>query len=604
LTASEFGEKYGLADADIRTLTGWLESYGFVVNSVYPNGMLIDFSGNAGEVRLAFHTTIHNLEVNGVSHIANFSDPQIPEALTPAVAGITSLNDFRPHKMSRPQYTYTYDRQAYEAMVPADLATIYDMNPLFTKGTTGSGQTVAVLEDSDLYNRADWVTFRSTFGLSQYTSGTLTTEHPEPTKGAANCTDPGVDIYNYDDDEATLDAEWASAAAPGAAIIVASCAEGPLTAMQNLVNASSPPPIVSLSFGFCETENGASSNAAVNALYQQAVAEGISIFVSSGDTGAASCDQGASVATHGIGVSGFATTPYNVAVGGSDFSDVLNGTTSKYWSLTTSTAATYYGSALSYIPEIPWNATCGSSLTANYYGFATTYGASGFCASATATAGNFLFEAGSGGPSACATGAPSIPSVVSGSCAGYAKPSWQTGLSGIPSDGVRDIPDVSMFASVNTISQHYSVVCFSDSDNGGGPCTGAPSNWVGFGGTSLAAPVMAGIQALVNQSTGSKQGNPNPVYYKLAANTPSAFHSITQGDIDINCEAPYNCYGFVGAVDFGRAGRIFDTTWGGVLSVSNSSFQPAYPAGSTWTMANGIGSVDANNLVTNWAKGQ
>jgi subtilase family serine protease len=602
LTASEFGQRYGLAQSDLQTVSSWLEAHGFVVNSVYPNGTLIDFSGTAGQVRGAFHTSIHHLNVAGVQHIANFGDPQIPEALAPAVAGVVSMHDFLPHKMVEPQYTFTENRQTTQALVPADLATIYDFNPLFAKNITGTGQTIAVIEDTDVYSRADWVTFRSTFGLSQYTGGSLVSEHPA-SSGVNNCAPPGV---NGDDNEAALDAEWASAAAPSATIVVAACADtvtfGEIIAMQNLVNSSSPPPIISLSYGVCETQNGAASNASFNSLYQQAVAEGVSVFVAAGDYGAAQCDAGALMATHGITISGFASTPYNVAVGGTDFSDVLNGTTNTYWSSTNSAT---YGSATKYIPEIPWNSSCAGTLLANYLGYATGYGANGFCNSVTAFEDGYPgILAGAGGPSNCATGAPSTPSVASGSCQGYAKPSWQTGLTGIPSDGVRDIPDVSMFASIASLSGHYLVVCFSDESNQGVPCSGAPSNWYGGGGTSFATPVMAGIQALVNQNAGSKQGNPNPVYYALAVSVPSAFHSITQGDIDVECAGPFDCFGFIGTVDYGRNGRIFNTTWAGSLSASNTSFQPAYAASSSYSLATGIGSVDAYNLVTNWAKGQ
>jgi subtilase family serine protease len=600
LTASEFGKNYGVAESDVQTITRWLESHGFVVNSVYPNGMVIDFSGDAGQVRRAFHTSIHNLDVGGVHHYANFGDPQIPEALASVVAGVVSMHDFRPHKMSRPKYSVGQNQQA---VVPADLATIYNMNPLFASGITGTGQTIVVVEDTNLYRAAaDWNSFRNAFGLSQYTSGSLTTVHPAPaTSGLSNCASPGV---NSDDDEAILDAEWASAAAPGAAIVVAACADtaataGVFIAVQNVVNESTPPSIISISYGTCEVENGASSNAAINAAYQQAVAEGISVFVAAGDEGAAACDANQTSATHGIGVSANASTPYNVAVGGTDFSDVMKGTTGTYWS-PTNTAT--YGSALSYIPEIPWNSSCAGSLYANYLGYSTGYGPNGFCNSATARANGLLeVAAGGGGPSNCATGAPSTLGVASGSCQGYAKPAWQTAVPGIPSDGVRDIPDVSMFASNGPFWGHYSVVCFSDPQNSGTPCTGSPSNWFGVGGTSVAAPVMAGIQALVNQHAGGPQGNPNPVYYALAASTPSVFHSITQGDIDVNCAGPQNCYGFVGTIDYGRGGRVFPTTWGGALSVSNTSFKPAYSAGGSWNFATGLGSVDAFNLVMNWS---
>jgi subtilase family serine protease len=597
LSAEEFGKEFGVSESDVQAITGWLQSHGFTIHSVSASAMVIDFSGTAGQVARAFHTSIHNLNVNGVHHIANVSDPQIPAALAPAVAGVVSMHDFRPHKMSRPKYTYTYQGAQYQAVVPADLAAIYDLTPLFNAKITGSGQTIAVVEDSDLYSSVDWTNFRKTLGLSTYTSGSLTTTHP------GGCSDPGV---NGDDSEAILDAEWASAAAPGAAIILAACDNTDVTfggfiAMQSLINGSNPPSVISISYGNCEAENGASSNASINSLYQQAVMEGISVFVSAGDEGAASCDAGAATATHGIGVSAYASTPNNVAVGGTDFSDVLNNNVSTYWNRTNTAA---FGSATGYIPEIPWNDSCANSLYANYVGFSTTYGANGYCnSSAAASAGLVVVAAGSGGPSNCASGSPQTFGVTNGSCQGYAKPSWQTGLSGIPNDGVRDIPDVSMFASDGPMWGHYAVACFSDENNGGAPCSGAPLGWAGFGGTSLASPVMAGIQALVNQKMGGPQGNPNYVYYAMAASTPTAFHPVTQGDIDVNCGGGLNCFGVLGTVVYGRGGRMFGTTWGGALSVSSTSFTPAFAAGSSWNFATGIGSVDAYNLVMNWSSG-
>jgi len=606
LTAADFGKSFGLAESDIQAITRWLQSQGFTVNTVYPSRMVIDFSGNAGDVRRAFHTSIHNLSVNGVHHIANFNDPQIPAALAPAVAGVVSLHDFRPHKMIRakkaPRPRYTNSSGPYQALAPPDLATIYDFNPLFAKGTTGKGQTIVVVEDTDLYSSSDWDTFRGTFGLSQYTSGSLTTVNPAPPAGTNNCSDPGV---NSDDDEAILDAEWSTAAAPGAAIVVAACSDTTVTfggfiAQQNLMNGATPPAIVSISYGMCEAENGASLNASTDSLYQQGVAEGSSIFVAAGDEGAASCDAGQSSATHGIGVSAYASTQYNVAVGGTDFSDVLNGTTATYWN---STNTATYGSALSYIPEIPWNDSCAGILLAGHNGYSTGYGATGFCDSPV---GQFYsaVSAGGGGPSNCFSGTPATIGVANGTCRGYAKPPWQTGLAGISNDGVRDIPDVSMFASDAGAWGHFAIVCFSDpSSFVGAPCTGDPGNWSGFGGTSLAAPIMAGTQALVNQTLGGKpQGNPNVVYYALAAKTPSVFHPITQGDIDVNCTGPLNCYGFLGHVDYGRGGRIFNTTWAGALSVSDTSFTSAYSASAAWSFANGLGSVDVDKLVTNWPR--
>ncbi len=221
------------------------------------------------------------------------------------------------------------------------------------------------------------------------------------------------------------------------------------------------------------------------------------MFVAAGDEGGASCDGGYSAATHGIGISGFASTPYNVAVGGTDFGDTYQGSSRAYWSSTNSST---YGSALSYVPEIPWNDSCAGSLLADYSGFTLSYGADGYCGSSDAQQfDNIAVAAGSGGPSGCATGASAESLVVGGTCKGYAKPSWQTGVDGIPSDGVRDIPDISLFAG-DGVWGHLYVTCFSDIANGGADCAGAPVNWGGASGDLFRGSGWPGIQALVNQS--------------------------------------------------------------------------------------------------------
>lgn len=597
LTAKEFGETYGLAASDIATITSWLESHGFTVHGAYTNGVLIDFSGTAGQVRETFRTEIHNLEVDGAMHISNMTDPKIPAAFADAVAGVVSLNDFMPRPLYKPKADYTIGGGTF-AVVPGDLGVIYNLNPLLTGGTSGQGQTVVVIEDTNVYKTSDWTTFRSTFGLSSYTAGTFTQVHPT---GTTSCTNPGT---NGDEIEAILDAEYASAAAPSAAIELASCSDtattfGGLIAVQNLVNGVNPPTIMSISYGFCEAFNGAAANAAYNSSYQQAASEGVSVFVSSGDESAVSCDANSSQATHGIGVSGFTSTPYNVSVGGTDYGDTFAGTTGTYWN---STNTATFESAKSYIPEIPWDDSCASQLLATFNGFALTYGSSGFCNSSLGQ--EFLTTgSGSGGPSGCATGAPSISGVVSGTCAGYAKPSWQSGFAGIVADGVRDIPDVSLFAA-NGVWGHYFPFCDTDPFDGG-KCTGAPSTWLGAGGTSFSSPIMAGIQALINQKTGSSQGNPNPTLYSLAATEYGAtgnsacnstlgngvastciFYDVTQGDFDVNCTGTHNCYTPSGT--------------NGVVSTSNSTYQPAYTATTGWDFTTGIGTVNAANLVNAW----
>ena len=606
LTAEEFGRRFGPSEQDVRAVTDWLGEHGFTVNGVATGRMVVDFSGTAGQVREAFHTEIHRLSVGGTDHIANMGNPRIPAALADVVHGVVSLHDFMPHPnvKPRPAYTYTSSGDTYQAVVPADLATIYNLAPLFAAGISGQGQTIVVIEDTNVYSTTDWSTFRSTFGLSSYSAGSFTQVHPAPKSGSNNCSNPGTVSGN--ESEAELDAEWASAAAPSAAIELASCKDtsttfGGLIALQNLINSASPPAIVSISYGECEAENGATANAAYNTAYQQAVALGVSVYVSAGDEGAASCDADEAKATHGIGVSGFASTPYNVAVGGTDFGDTYAGTSSTYWG---STNGSTYGSAKSYINEIPWNDSCAGALLATAEGYAASYGTSGFCNSSTGKADFLTTASGSGGPSGCATGKPSASGVVGGTCKGYAKPSWQS-LVGNPADGVRDLPDVSLFAA-NGLWGHYYVFCDSDKRDGGAACSGAPSGWSGAGGTSFASPIWAAFQALVNQKAGAKQGNPNPVLYAIAAAEYGAsgstscnssngnaagssciFYDVTQGDMDVNCTGSTNCY------------RPSGTN--GVLSTSSSSYSKAYGTGVGWDFATGIGTVNAANLVNNWS---
>jgi hypothetical protein len=488
-------------------------------------------------------------------------------------------------------------------MAPGDLATIYHFTSIYQSGISGQGQTIAVVDDSDLYAQSDFTNFRQVFGLAAaYPSGTLETVHP-------GCSDPGVNS-NGDDIETTLDVEWASAAAPSATIMLAACdntqtTDGIFLGVSNLVNSSNPPPIISISYGDCEADNGAAFTASFNSLYQQAVAEGISVFVATGDNGPSDCASEGNGTTFGIGINAWAASAYNVAVGGTDFSDTYAGTNGQYWS---ASSGTNFASALSYVPEMAWNDTCGSTLLADYVtGSTLTYGTSGFCNSSIAKQDQFLLlGGGEGGPSACFTGNPSVTDIVSGSCKGNAKPSYQAGLFGNPADGVRDIPDVSLFAA-DGVWAHYYLLCFTDSSNGGGTCDGNPADWPpGGGGTSFATPIMAGIQALVNQKTGAKQGNPNPTYYRLAAaefgsggntgcnanlgpsvNGACVFNDVTMNNTSQPCTGPYDCYDPSGHY--------------GVLSTSSSSYSPSYSAGSGWDFATGIGTVNVANLLANWS---
>jgi subtilase family serine protease len=649
LGAAEFGERYGLAQSDIAKITEWLEGNGFKVNVVYPNNLFIDFSGTASQVENAFHTQIRNYRVSGVDHIANASDPRIPSALASAIVGVVSLNDFRPHGMHERTQAEHIDPQSGSLnadyttgnatwpylVVPWDLEKIYNIAPLYPAGISGQGTKIVLIENTDLYNcnptnsagptpgtpcsaTSDWATFRKIFGLGKYTAGNAAQENPQPQTGPNNCADPGT---NGDDDEAALDVQWSSAAAPSASIVNAACADTEVTfgGMIAFLNILSHPnadnvDVFSISYGEAETENGEAMNVAFSSMYQQAVTAGIGVFTSSGDEDAASAGV-----RNGITISGLTSSPYDVSVGGLDFADTYLGVNSTYWNATNNV---FFGSAKSYIMEQPWNDSCAGTLLAHYLtGSYITYGSTGFCN----TAGGAHFHngtGGSGGPSNCATGTPAVNFVANGTCMGWAKPSYQSmyigSMAGLVNDSVRDTPDVSLMAA-NGLWGHYYPFCLTDPSNGGiASCTAVPPiDWPGGGGTSFASPIMAGIQALVVQHKGSLQGNPNERYYALAATEygPSGnaacdstlgngvgksciFYDVTLGDNDAYCLPNrsngmlYNCYRPSGA--------------DGVLSTSNSAYQPAYPTGPQppftsnsrgWDFASGIGSVNAYNLV-------
>jgi subtilase family serine protease len=609
LGAAEFGARFGADEGDLAQIRLWLEGHGLTVNSVYPNRLVMDFTGTAAQVEAAFHTPIHALDVGGEHHIAAMADPKIPAALVPVVAGVATLHDFHPHNKHRPHRRFASSSGCFlgpcYAMGPADLATIYDLKSLFAAGITGAGQQIAVVEDTDLYTVDDFTTFRQIFGLDKFTAGNLVTLHPAPPKGGTNCRDPGVN-QDGDDVEAALDVEWSSATAPDATIILAACnntqvTDGVYLAIANLVNGATPPDIISVSYGNCEAENGAAYNEVFDKLYQQAAAEGISVFVATGDDGATDCTYNASYVTLGIGVNAWAATQYNTAVGGTDFQDTILGQQARYW---TATPGTDFGSARSYVPEIAWNDSCTSPQVAKFFSLSSlVYGASGFCS--TAIGQLFVFtDGGEGGPSACFYGTPSVFGVVGGTCRGYPKPSWQAAY-GVPRDGVRDLPDVSMFAA-DGIWDHDYLLCYSDPAGGGAPCTANPGDWPGGGGgTSYATPITAGIQALVNQHVKGRQGNPAPVYYELAGRQfgltgkaacnaslgksiagTCVFHDVTVGTDAEPCRGQNDCFHPGGAY--------------GILSRSDTVYQPAFEAHLGYDFPTGIGTIDAANLVAAW----
>jgi subtilase family serine protease len=590
---------YGPAQADIDKVSAWLQSHGLSVNAVSPSGMTIDFTGTAAQIGATFRTELHHFALRGETHLANNVDASIPAALAPVVAGVTLSNFFpRPNAVAtKPLYTVPLGKGnlPFFAVVPQDFATIYNLNPLlsgangFGTSITGAAVTIAVVEQTNIHTK-DWQRFREFFGLSSY-SGQFRPLHP------GHCANPG---YTSDEVEAAIDAEWAGAPAPDADIVEASCAAtettfGVETTLQNLVEGTDTnATIYSISYGGCEQENGLPFLTAWANLVEEAAAKGVSVVISSGDSGS-SCDRN-KIDSNGLGVNGLAANPFNTSVGGTDFYDTALGKTGQYWTRRNSTDGR--GSAKSYVPEIPWDNSCANSIVAQVQGNTTGLA---YCNGAESGP----IQNGVGG-----TGGASLY---------YPKPDWQsTSLLGMPNDGVRDQPDVALFAA-NGIWNHAYLICMSDPNEGGAPCkytgvgpSGEPNALSqAFGGTSVAAPAFAGILALETQLTGAPLGNVAPRLYQLAqlqfsnpilvkscnatlgkANSAGCiFNNVTTGDNAEPCVAGTpNCYA-----------TSLSTQGIGVLSATPGKHEVnAFPATPGYSLATGLGSVNATNLLYNY----
>ena len=477
ISPEEYGRRFGPSDADLEQVSAWLRSQGFQLEPIQGGRRSLLFSGTAGQVEAAFHTPIHYYQVNGETHRANAADPEIPEALSPVVLGVASLHDFHSHpalasvrSLSTASPEYTSGTSHY--LAPSDFATIYDLNPLYANNVNGTGASVAVVARSNI-NLADVQSFRSAFGLPA--------NNPTVILNGAN---PGV-ISGGEQSEATLDAEWAGVPAPHAAVkfvVSASTAssDGVTLSAQYIVN-NNVAPIVTTSFGLCEASSGTSGTQFWNSLWQQAAAEGMSVFVAAGDSGAAGCDAPtSSTSTLGLGVNAIGSSPYSVTVGGTEFNDTAN--PSQYWS--PSNNATTYESALSFIPESVWNS------------------------SGTVAGGGDLWAGGGGSSSV------------------FARPSWQTGT-GVPSGSFRAVPDVSLAASTHDA---YLVAM-----NGG---------LYAVGGTSASTPSWASVMALVLQHAGANLGNVNPNLYALfrlqTSGGAAVYHDVTSGNNSVPGTTGFN----------------------------------------------------------------
>ena len=519
LTPQQFADRFGVAESDMQKTADWLAAQGLNVVERPSSRSYIVFSGTAAQIRSAFGTEIHNYAVSGEQHYANAGMPTLPVGLATVVLGFRGMNDFRPRPRGvrmAPRFTSSISGNHF--MAPDDFATIYGLKPLYDKGIDGTGQTIAVVGQTDIV-ASDIQTFRSVSGLPALNLQTVL---------VPGSTDPG--LLTNDVVEADLDLEWAGAVARGASLIFVN-SKNVFDSLQYAIT-NNVAPVISISYGDCELNFSSGELNAMNSLALQASAQGITVVAASGDTGAADCDYPTgntvvSSASHGPAIDIPAGIPNVTGIGGTQFNDPkpADPNTDPYWSPTNNSMN---GSALSYIPELGWNET---SIELQNKG--------------------------------------SIAASGGGASTFFPKPDWQKG-NGVPSDGFRDVPDLSFHASFN--SDGYLVCSRSSCVNG---YRAADNSLMVVGGTSAGTPAFAGIVALLNQISGPRQGNVNPRLYQLASTSTDAFHDVIGGDNIVPCTA--GSTGCPGSGSFG------------------------FSAGTGYDQVTGLGTINAYNFVSEWA---
>jgi len=537
LTPEQYADRFGISQNDIARITAWLEASGFQVLSVARGRDAIMFSATASQVEQVQHTPIHFYRANGEMHFANVVPPEIPMELQDLVIGIHGLTDFKLEPPRLPARTLVpvsdltsglrpgavTDSDGNSYMVPDDLAMIYDLNPIYNAGATGAGQTIAVVGASDI-DMKDIQAFRALFNLpANDPKMKLVPKTQNPGKNGAM-------------GEADLDLEWIGAFAPQATIYYV-FAPDVFQAMYYAID-NVQAPVLSSSFGACEWRMLNSDLDLLGSYAQKAAAEGITWVSSSGDAGAAGCerqDGGWLIAVSPLSVQVPASIPEVTGVGGTEFNEG-NGT---YFA---SKPGSNGGTALSYIPEVAWNDE--KSILDAFYG-------------------------------KCILCPVALSATGGGASVFWQKPSWQKGP-GVPDDGARDVPDISLTAS----ALHDAYVVVSE------------GNASGTGGTSASTPTFAGFLALLNQYLVGTHvisqpglGNINPMLYFMGQHqsTLGVYHDITSGNNMVPC----------------MAGSTQDCSYDDANSDGVSLY--GYATGPGYDQVTGWGSVDAAKLVASWS---
>ena len=550
LTPAQYADRFGMTRNDINKIVAWLQSEGFLNITVSNSRNMVSFDGTVAQVESTFALEMHNYLVNGEVHLANAGEPSLPVALAASVLSVGHLHDFSPKPRVKIQRHFTSYVSGNHFLSPADFATIYNVIPLYTAGNTGAGQKIAVIGQSTV-STTDLNNFRS---AAQLPAATVTMNSSVVGSGTATrCAG--------DEGESDLDLEWSNGVAKGASVtfVFAPLSSGDTCTHRqglNVWNAlfaaidKNIAPFISISYGFCESNTVGITQSQAQT-YQtwarEGQAQGQTIVAASGDAGAADCDS-SSPATNGLAVDVPASIPEVTGAGGNEFTgDSPTYTTpnppgddTPYWGPALASSDTI-SSALEYIPEEAWNDDAAS------------------------IAANGTFSASGGGASAF-----------------FSKPAWQTGA-GVPGDGKRDVPDV----SINASADHDGYLVCSEDDGSGSivaTCTngfrdGPGGNLDVVGGTSAASPTFTAILALINQYVGNTPPTGlapvNPELYKLAGKSPSSFHDVTAGNNMVpSCPASNpNC-----------------------TTTTNIGFS----AGAGYDQVTGLGSPNANALAQAW----
>ena len=538
LTPDQFAARFGVTQSDIDQVESWLQQQGFSIDSVARSRNMIRFSGTVNQVEQAFSTQMHYYQSGGTQHFAPSTALSVPAAIAPIVAGIRNLNNFRPRPQHiTPRAAFTSGSSHNVFFAPGDIATVYDVTPLYSASVNGTGQSIAVAGQSAI-QVTDIENFQSASGLTK----------KDPTLVLVPGTGDSAVVANGDEGESDLDVEWSGAMAPGANVVFVYTGSnnsfGVFDSVQYAVDELIAP-IISLSYASCETELNTMSLGVLENVMSQAASQGQSIITASGDQGSTACSGDTRLTTaqqEAVAVNYPASSAYVTGMGGTEITAANStGTNTTYWTGGSSTSDTTT-SAVTYIPEVVWND-----------------------------------DSSQGGLSATGGGASALVS----------RPPWQTGVPGIPSGTMRLVPDIALYSSPALPGYLY---CTSDVTNWA-PASGtqaaqqascnsgfrdSTTNYLTVaGGTSFAAPIFAGMLALINQKAGytNGQGLINTTLYKLAADSStyaSAFHDVTTGN--------NNC----------TAGASF------------CSATTGFSAGTGYDEVTGLGSVDLNNLALKW----